>query len=125
MTNQKIVKLDLIDKKILSVLLGNSRINLTELSKIIGHNYPTVRDRVGKLIDRGVISDFHPVLQFPGIGLRRYMSIYMTIKNVDIEKMQSLIKKLCENPFITQVLELEGKWNISLFLTTILNKEQY
>src|SRR3989344_2415725 len=106
MINQKIVKLDLIDKKILSVLLGNSRINITELSKIIGHNYPTVRDRVGKLINKGVITDFHPVVQFPGIGLRRYMSIYMTIKNADIEKMQSLIKKLCENPFIIQVLEL-------------------
>ncbi len=125
MINQKTVKLDLIDKKILTVLLGNSRINLTELSKIINHNYPTVRDRVGKLIDKGVITDFHPVVQFPGIGLRRYMSIYMTIKNVDIEKMQNLIKKLCENPFITQVLELEGKWNISLFLTTNFIREAY
>src|SRR3990167_9069842 len=124
-STEKVVKIDQIDKKILTVLLRNGRINLTELSSIIGHNYPTVRDRLTRLVDKGVITHFYPIVQFPGIGLRRYMSVYLTLKKDDEEKVQSLIKKLCENNFLIEVLELEGKWNVSALLTTNYIKQAY
>ena len=119
------LKLDTIDKKILLVLLKNGRILLTELSKIINHPYPTVRNRVHKLMEKGIIRHFYPVLQYPGIGARRYMSIYITLKNITKEKQQEIIKKLSKNPYLIEVSELQGKWNISLLLVTNYLKECY
>ena len=122
MKNELFIRLDEVDKKILIILLRNSRINLTELSEIIGSSYPMTRDRVNNLIKKGVITQFYPVLQFPGIGLRRYMSVYLSIKH---SNLQEIIKNLKENNFITEILELQGKYNVSIFLTTNFVKEAY
>ena len=123
MTAKEMVKLDLIDQKILSVLIKNSRISISELAKIIKHHYPTVRNRLNKLVDNGVINNFYPVLQFPGIGIRRYIGVYLCLRNISTEEQSELIKTLMRNPFLIHVYELEEKWNIFLLLATNYIKE--
>ncbi len=118
MDNGKIVRLDVIDQKILTVLIKNSRVSSLEISKIINHNYPTVINKLNKLVDNGVIRHFYPILQFPGIGIRRYMGIYLKLKDINEIEQIRLIKDLAKNPFIIHVYELEGVWNIFLLLTT-------
>lgn len=125
MENRQPVKLDETDRKILLVLLKNGRIQLTELAKIINSNYPNVRNRVIKLVEKGVIRYFYPVTQVIGLGVRRYMSVYLSLKNITKEKQQKIIKKLCENPYLIDVSELEGRWNLSLSLVTNYLKESY
>jgi len=119
------MKLDVIDKKILLVLMNNGRISTTELAKAINHNYPTVRNRVNKLIENGVIRHFYPVLQIPGIGARRYMSIYLNLKNITKEEQGEIFNKLAEHPFLIEVSELQGRWNVSLLLVCNYVKEAY
>ncbi len=106
-------------------MLKNGRISVTELAKIVKHNYPMVRIRLNNLIEKGVINYFYPVVQLPGIGARRYMSIYLNLKNITAEKQKEVLKKLCKNPFIIEVSELEGRWNVSLLLVCNFVKEAY
>ena len=122
---EKPVKLDLIDQKILVVLLQNGRISLTELAKLIKQNYPTVRNRVNKLIENGVIKNFYPVIQYRGIGARYSMSIYLKIKNITTEEKKDILKKLCKYPLFIEVFELEGRWNISILLVGNYIKEAH
>ena len=49
---EKIHKLDIIDKKILAVLLKSGRIGMKELAEVINNHYPTVINRVNKLIEK-------------------------------------------------------------------------
>lgn len=123
MSTQQIVKLDAIDKKILTVLLKNGRITNTELAQVIGNNYPTVRNRVISLVEKGVIQFFYPVVQLPGIGARRYMSAFIGIKNAAVQKKQEIINGLCKHPFLIKVFELDGRWDISVLLVTNYIKE--
>lgn len=119
------IKLDVIDQKILAVLLKHGRISLTELARVIKHHYPTVRNRVYRLVDKDVIRHFYPVLQYPGIGARRYMSIYLSLKKVTKEKQQEILQKLSKHPFLIEVFELEGRWNISVLLVCNYVKEAH
>lgn len=123
MVNAKTVKLDIIDQKILTVLIKNSRASALEVAKIIKHNYPTVINKINKLIDNGVIRSFYPILQFPGIGIRRYMGVYLKLKDLSELEQNRLISDLAKNPFLIHVYELEGVWNIFLLLTTNYIKE--
>ncbi len=124
MDKDKAVKIDEIDEKILSVLIKNARISDTELSKAVKQYYPTVRNRLSKLVNNGVITNFHPILQIPGIGIRRYMGIYLSLKSISKEEQIKLIKEFCKNPYLIHVYELEeGNWNIFLLLTTNYIKE--
>jgi len=112
------IKLDNLDQKILLVLMRNGRVSTTELAKTIHHSYGAVWKRMNKLIDTGVIRHTYPVVQYPGIGARRYMSIYLRVKNATTEKQQEIFKELCKSPFIIEVYELDGKWNVGLMLVT-------
>ena len=123
MPQAKIIKLDVIDQKILAVLIKNGRIAATELAEIINHHYPTVRNRLNKLVENGVIDHFYPTLQLPGIGVRRVYCAYLSIKNLNLEEQDKLIDKLIKNPYILNVLELDGKWSLFIMTGTNFLKE--
>ena len=52
------MKLDVIDLKILEELKSDSRISFNEISKNVGKTEATIRRRVKKLIEDGVIKKF-------------------------------------------------------------------
>ena len=119
------MKLDVIDKKILAILLNCGRISIKELAETIGNNYPTIIKKVNKLVDTGVIRNFYPVLQLPGIGVRKYMSLYITLKTIPEEKKQLLVKEFVKNPFLIEISELEGKYNFNMLLVCNYIKEAH
>lgn len=112
------VKLDVIDQKILAVLLKNARISTTELAKVIGNNYPTVYSHLTNLIQKGIILYFYPMVQVPGIGVRQTRGVYIKLKNIAPEHKGDLIKKIINNSYILQVLELEGEWDVFILMGT-------
>src|SRR3989338_950389 len=89
---EKIHKLDIIDKKILAVLLKSGRIGMKELAEVINNHYPTVINRVNKLIEIGVINKFYPVLQLPGIGIRKWLSLYLILNPMQMKRKMNLLK---------------------------------
>ncbi len=52
------IQLDVIDKAILARLLGNCRVSYRELARELGVTCPTIKNRVDKLTDTGVIEGF-------------------------------------------------------------------
>jgi len=122
---EKIHKLDIIDKKILAVLLKSGRIGMKELAEVINNHYPTVINRVNKLIEIGVINKFYPVLQLPGIGIRKWMSLYLILKPMPDEKKNEFVKEFKKNPFLIQIMELEGQYSFTMLLVCNYIKEAY
>ena len=60
------------------VLNQNAESNPSEIvSSVVTKNKTQYVRELTRLVDKDVIRHFYPVLQYPGIGARRYMSIYL------------------------------------------------
>lgn len=96
------VKLDKIDLEIIRLLMDNSRISVTEVANRLGISRPTVRDRLRKMVQNGVIKKFTVKLDdsmFKGI---------MVLFQFRPKEMNKLINKLMEKDEVTQLYLTSG-----------------
>lgn len=63
------VELDPFDRKILSVLMRDGRITVTDLARTVGLSKTPCQVRLRRLIDAGVITGFHASLDSAKLGL--------------------------------------------------------
>jgi Lrp/AsnC family transcriptional regulator for asnA, asnC and gidA len=72
-------RLDGIDKKILEMLLGDSRIPLSHISREVGISSPAIRERINKLKQEGIIKGFSTIIDYKklGLGLTAFIGLSM------------------------------------------------
>ncbi len=80
------MNLDAIDKNILRVIQGNSRVSIVELADKVGLSETPCARRVHKLQDEGVIQGYFTALDQAAVGLP--VSVFVFIK---------LERQLCDN----------------------------
>ena len=61
--------MDEIDEKILGLLKKDARIPLSHISEEIGLSSPSIKDRITKLEQEGVILGYTPILDYAKLGL--------------------------------------------------------
>lgn len=97
-------KLDLIDLKILEELKKNSRISFSDISERIDKTEATVRRRVKKLIEEGIITRF--TIQY---DIDTTQNISATIKAVpDFKDIKRILRELKDINEITNIWRLSG-----------------
>lgn len=97
-------KLDIIDLKIIEELNSNSRISFRDISQKIDKTEATVRRRVKKLVDDGIITRFTIVYD-----LDKKKSISATIKAVsDFKEIKRILKELRTIAEIKKIWRLSG-----------------
>ena len=81
------VKLDIKDKKILSIIDMNARASNTKIGNDVGLSRKSVEYRIKKLEKNGVIRGYFPKINYLGLGYDIYR-IYIRLANIDplIEK---------------------------------------
>jgi Lrp/AsnC family transcriptional regulator, regulator for asnA, asnC and gidA len=72
-------RLDEIDKQILGMLIDDSRIPLSHISKEIGISSPAIRERMRKLEQEGIIKGFSTIVDYKklGLGLTAFIGLSM------------------------------------------------
>jgi len=72
-------RLDGIDKQILGMLLDDSRITLSHISKKVGISSPAIRERMRKLEQEGIIKGFSTIVDYKklGLGLTAFIGLSM------------------------------------------------
>jgi DNA-binding Lrp family transcriptional regulator len=72
-------KMDKIDDEILRLLKSNARIPLAHISKSVGLSSPSVKDRIQKLEDEGVILGYRPIIDYRrlGLGLTAFVKVIL------------------------------------------------
>ncbi|MFW9895123.1 MAG: Lrp/AsnC family transcriptional regulator [Candidatus Thorarchaeota archaeon] len=96
-------KIDLIDLKIIEELKNNSRISFNEISQKIDKTEATVRRRVKRLMDDGVISRF--TIEY---DIETKQTISATIKAVpDFKDIKRILKEL------RSIEEIKNIWRLS------------
>ena len=96
--------MDIVDIKILELLKENSRTSFNEISHIVGKTEATVRRRVNKLKEDGVIKKFTINYSIDNKPRTR-----ATVKaEIDFKDIKRIIKELLEIEEITNIWRLSG-----------------
>jgi len=96
--------MDIVDIKILELLKENSRTSFNDISQVVGKTEATVRRRVKKLTEDGVIKRFTIDYSIDNKPRTR-----ATVKvDLDFKEIKRIIKELLEIEEITNIWRLSG-----------------
>lgn len=92
------MSLDAVDIAILSMLKEDARVSLAKISREVGLSSPTIKDRVDKLEDQGVILGYRPVLDYGklGLGLTGFVGVMLDPQ------------RCCDADIVKDLKEVEG-----------------
>ena len=104
------VNLDEIDHQILDILIDNTRIPFTDISKRLVISAGTVHVRVKKMEESGIIKGSSLNLDYVKLGYSfiAYVGIFLE----KTKKTSEVLKTLNEIPFVTVAHITTGKFNI-------------
>ena len=71
--------MDETDRRIIGLLGKDARIPLADISREIGLSSPTIKDRITKLEEQGVILGYRPILDYSKLGLGMTAYIGLTL----------------------------------------------
>ena len=116
-------KLDNIDKRILFELDKNARIADTQIAKLIRKSKESVRYRIKKLEEEGIITGYSTWIDPSNLG---FMSakIYLTLANKPKQK-EELINYVKNDKRLLWLGVAEGAWNMGLTFFVKSNEEFY
>ncbi|MFX1377143.1 MAG: Lrp/AsnC family transcriptional regulator [Promethearchaeota archaeon] len=96
--------MDIVDLKIMELLKENSRMSFNEISQSVGKTEATVRRRVKKLTEDGVIKKF--TIDY---SINNKPRTRATVKvEPDFKEIKSILKELLEIEEITDIWRLSG-----------------
>jgi DNA-binding Lrp family transcriptional regulator len=96
---------DDIDRKILDQLSEDGRISYAELGRILNLSRVSVRDRVNRLIDLGIIERFSAIINPTKLGYS--ISAFFQI-DVHPNKLYEVAKNLADNKYVLSVNQMTG-----------------
>ena len=104
------IKLDDIDHQILDILIDNTRVPFTDISKRLLISAGTVHVRVKKMEDAGIIKGSSLNLDYEKLGYSfiAYIGIYLEKNSMTMQVLESLESI----PYITVAHITTGKFNI-------------
>lgn len=99
------LKIDDVDKEILSILHENARISYTDLGKRVDLSRVAVQARINNLIEQGVIEKFTTVINPAKVGI--HVSAFF---NVDVEPkyLEQVAQQLEQEPAVTSLYHMTG-----------------
>lgn len=110
---ESIEKLSKKDEQILAVLKYNSRLPVSEISKMTKIPNSTVAMRIKKLKQTGVIKDFSILFNPAKMEYHNYKSCISLSKHSD--KIYNQIKTFCEeNPHVVYYISCIGRWDYEI-----------
>jgi Lrp/AsnC family transcriptional regulator, leucine-responsive regulatory protein len=118
-----LIKLDGLDKKIITELAKNAFISNLELGKKLKVTGNTIKNRINEMIKRKLILGFRLFVNPSVLGYKSHM-LFLGINNLSLEKEKELNNYLKLNPNITFVVKQIGRWRIGMEIET-KNEEEF
>lgn len=103
------MSLDPLDFRIIRSLQGNARKPIAKIAKEVGANEATVRKRIKKLIESGIIQKFTIVLDYHKLG--RAVKAFIGLR-VQPAKLKEIVSHLARHPEIQVLYRTSGDTDI-------------
>ena len=105
------VKLDAYDKKILEILLNNSREQISTIGKKVRLRRENVNYKINRLIKEGLIKEFNTILNEEKLGLAHYV-VFLELSNLKKDSEQKILEYLKESHFTSWTGISASKWSL-------------
>ena len=99
------LKIDEMDKKIISLLHEDARISYTDLAKKVEISRVAVQARINHLVENGVIERFTAVINPAKVGI--HVSAFFNVE-VEPKYLESVARQLEEEPSVTSLYHMTG-----------------
>jgi DNA-binding Lrp family transcriptional regulator len=116
------IKLDLKDKKILTLLDENSRYSNTQIAKKVGLSKPAVEYRIKRLEKNNAIFNYCTVIDFTKLGYYQY-KIYFKFQDTTLEDEKTIIDYWIKQNNIIWVAQIRSKWDLAVSILARTNHE--
>ncbi len=103
------VELDDLDYKILSALMSNARKSIREIAKEVGASPATVHNRIRRLMEKGIIRGFYPILDTYRLGYQITAIIMLSVEGSYLTKLEEELKEIKN---ITAIYDITGDYDI-------------
>lgn len=105
--------MDRVDKQILFHLQSQARISMTELGKCVGLSQPAVTERVKRMEEKGIISEYRTIVSPEKIG--KHATAYMLIHSRDCNAFLDFCRS---TPDVVECHRISGEHNYLLKVMT-------
>lgn len=109
------IKVDLKDKKILSMLSENSRTPLNAIAKKVRLSRDAVDYRIKRLVREGVIILFFPIINLEKFGYETF-HIFFLVDEMDKKQQEEFLVFLKNNPNVKNIIEYSDRWDYEVVL---------
>jgi Lrp/AsnC family leucine-responsive transcriptional regulator len=110
------MKLDEIDRKILSELSRNAKISHRNLAKLCGTARQTVAARIKKLERAGAIKGYRAILDYEKVGYRSFFVLFLKLDTFDKELTENYIKSMKKDANVMYDASITGEWDVMQIL---------
>ncbi len=114
------VKIDITDRKVLAILLENSRLSYRQIAKRINVSAATVMNRIKKLENNNVIINYSGKINHSKLGFDITAIVELKIQK---GKYESVYNTLKINPYIISLYSITGPYDI-LAITKFRSREE-
>jgi DNA-binding Lrp family transcriptional regulator len=116
------IKLDLKDKKILSLLDEDARYSNSQIAKKVQFSKPAVEYRINRLLRNNVIFEFYAVIDFTKLGYSQY-KIYFKFQDTTLEDEEKIIDYWKKDKNSVWVAQIRGRWDLAVSVIANSNFE--
>jgi Lrp/AsnC family transcriptional regulator, leucine-responsive regulatory protein len=116
------LKLDLKDRKILTLLDENARYSNSQIAKKVGLSKPAVEYRMRRFEKNNVIFNFYTVIDFTTLGYSQY-KLYFKFQDTTLEDEKRMIEHFVNSSNVMWVAEIRGRWDLAVSLLAKSNFE--
>lgn len=116
--------IDEISLKILSLLQENARMSYTEIGQIIGMNSTSIKERVQKMEDIGIIKKYTIQIDNEKLGHPINAIITLSCSGAYTPKEQVIVDMLSVYPQVLEILRISGK-NDFLIKVCVQSMDEY
>ncbi len=109
----KRIALDRTEIKLLYHIGNNARVPTVELAKKAGVTATTVRSKMKRLEEEGVIEGYTIQLEHSKIGLENY-ELFVSLHDMNEQKEREIEEYCRSNPYSTYFLRTIGKWDLDV-----------
>jgi Lrp/AsnC family transcriptional regulator for asnA, asnC and gidA len=108
------VKVDTINKKILSLLQKDARMTYKEIANELQRSETTVRDRIKAMEDAGIIKGYTTLIDKEGLGLDFYAMVLANPPT--LSDLDAVTKKITKIANVLRVYQIAGTHKLAIFI---------
>ncbi|MEM7819285.1 MAG: Lrp/AsnC family transcriptional regulator [Candidatus Aenigmatarchaeota archaeon] len=112
--------MDEIDKKILNLILENSKLSYRKIAKKLGISVATIMNRVNKLEKNGIVEKYTTKLNYEKLGYD--LNVIIDIR-VSKGKLFDVERKIASHPNVGAVYDITGQFDVMVIANFKSRKE--